>query len=266
MQRWVTVSFNTQWYVSDIAVNILIATQLKAKQYYNGQHVIKSWVITELSTCHERISYWIISWTPHQSLVDHCHISCLENFEHVMNTSVIGSPLSLVICRTLNMSWTHQSLGHHCHGSHLQNFEHVIALAEQLWAHHCQSHTELIFLRTSLIYHQTLLHRPHISHEQNTIPCYEINSHADAISYHHLKDTTMIWKPTFLHHNPWLVTNCQSNNYTVTAMYQDTYRFIITRCRVIYRSNILSENCSIIACYIQVRTIKLAPRNIMQRW
>ena len=94
MQRWVTVSINTQWYASDIAVNILTGTQLKAKECYSGQHVFKSWVAAELSTCHEHISYWIMSWSHYQLLVHHYHISHLQNFEHVMNTSVIGSSLS----------------------------------------------------------------------------------------------------------------------------------------------------------------------------
>ena len=175
-----------------------------------------------------------MSWA-HQLLVHHCHISHLQNFELVMNTSVIGSPLS---CQSFTEFWT-------CHASCVQN---------------------LFFLRT-LIYHQTLLYHPHISHEQNTISKYELSSHADVISYHHLKDTTTIWKPMFLRHNPWLVTNCQSSNYAVTATYQDTYRFIIiTRCRIIYRSSILSENYSIIVCYIQVRTIELTPCNIIRRW
>ena len=200
MQRWVTVSINTQWYASDIAVNILIATQLKAKECYSGQHIIKRWVATELPTCHEHLSHWIMSWTHHLSLVHRCHICHLQNFEHVMNTSsIIGLPLSylsfaklwtchehishwftiviLVISRTLNMSWTHQSLVHHCHISHLQNFEHVMNTSvigsslsyqsfTELWTCHehishwviiamsviyrilnmlCQSRTELIF-------------------------------------------------------------------------------------------------------------------------
>ena len=131
MQRWVAVSINTQWYASDIAVNILTGTQLKAKECYSGQHVFKSWVAAELSTCHEHISYWIMSWSHYQLLVHHYHIShlqnfehvmntsvtivilviCLQNFEHVMNTSVIGSPSS---CQSFTEFWT-------CHVSCVQN-------------------------------------------------------------------------------------------------------------------------------------------------
>ena len=54
------------------------------------------------------------------------------------------------------------------------------------------------------------------------------------------------------------VISCQSSNYTVTATYQDTCRFIYAICRVIHCSSILSENYSIIACCIQVRTVTLA--------
>ena len=73
-----------------------------------------------------------MSWT-HQLLVHHCHISHLQNFELVMNTSVIGSPLS---CQSFTESWT-------CHASRLQNlffFENinissniVISSSHQSW-------------------------------------------------------------------------------------------------------------------------------------
>ena len=42
----------THWYASNIAVNILNATQLEARECYSGQHAIQSWVTTELSACH----------------------------------------------------------------------------------------------------------------------------------------------------------------------------------------------------------------------
>ena len=237
----------------------------KGEWLQSCQHVMNTSVI---GSCPEHIiCHWFTvvifvicktlnkSWA-HQSLVHHCHISHFQNFEHVMNTSVIGSPLSY---QSFTELWT-------CH-EHISHWVTIaMSVIYRILNMSCQSRTKLFFLRT-LIYRQTLLYYLHISHEQNTIPRYELSSHADVISYHHLKDTTTIWKPMFLRHNPWLVTNCQSSNYAVIATYQDTFRFIIiTRCRVIYRSSILSENYSIIACYIQVRTIELTPYNIIRRW
>ena len=95
----------TQWYFSDIALNILNATQLEARESYSSRHVIKSWVTTELSACHKHISHrftmvilvifrtFNMSWT-HQPLVYYCHISHSQNFQHFMNSSIIGLPLS----------------------------------------------------------------------------------------------------------------------------------------------------------------------------
>ena len=114
---WVMVSINTQSYASDIAVKILNATQLKAREYCSCRYVIKSWMTTELSTCHEHISHWFnilmsiiartlnISWT-HQSLIHNCHVSHSYNFENVMDTSVIRSLLSCQSFKTLEHVFT----------------------------------------------------------------------------------------------------------------------------------------------------------------
>ena len=159
MQCWVTVSTNTEWHTNNRVVSILNTMQLtlnviqlkarecytlvntssKAKWLQNFEHVINTSVIgspllyqsfTVIWTCHENINNWFtivmliihrtlkMSWTQ-QSLVHHCHINRLQNFENVMNTSVIGSPLW---CQSF------AELGHYFHVSHLQNFEDVITL------------------------------------------------------------------------------------------------------------------------------------------
>ena len=81
-------------------------------------------------------------------------------------------------------------------------------------------------------YHQTLLHHPHVSHEQNTIPWDEVSSHNDVISYHHLKDTKRYGSQRFYGTiRDQLVASCQSSNCTVTTTYQDTYKFIKVICQ-----------------------------------
>ena len=127
------------------AIGIECCTVESQGMLYIGQHVIKCCRTTDLWTSHEHISHWFttvilvicrtlnMSWI--QLLVLHCRLSYLQNFGHVMNTSVIGSPLS---CQSFTEFWT-------CHyiSTAVMSTPLPCQLFLELWA--SQLRTELIF-------------------------------------------------------------------------------------------------------------------------
>ena len=93
---------------SNTTVNILNATpltlnvsQLNASQgiRHSCQHVIKCQITTELSICHEHINHChvIVMSVIDIVMFTICHVSHLQNFERVINTKVLSTPLSIIL-------------------------------------------------------------------------------------------------------------------------------------------------------------------------
>ena len=122
-------------YHGNIAVNIWNATQLEVRECYSGRHVIQSWVTAELPVCHKH-SHWLnivilitsrtlnMSWT-HQSLVHHCHVSHLHNFEHAI-------------------ALAQQLWAHHCHVMLTYHHPRISHYQNTIPWHELSSHADVI--------------------------------------------------------------------------------------------------------------------------
>ena len=139
-------------------------------QWCSYQHIdcytVESQVMLQWSTYHQKLSdYRVVnmSWA-HQSLDHHCHISHLQNFEHVMNiSSVVGAPLSYQshdFEHVMNTSVIGSPLSY-------QSFAELWTCHEQI-SHWITIVISVICRTLNMSWtHQSLNHHCHISYLQN---------------------------------------------------------------------------------------------------